>query len=158
MSPDRDPNSEIRDPQSEIHNPQSPLQPHVQVALHPVESRRQLRRRARGALILEIAGRSGDHQPGGSTRRKILTAYREAAIAVAVCLARTGPTSPRALRAAGCSPRTLSILADNHYGWFSRIQRGVYALTEQGREALGGPYAEAAEREKEKGERQKDEG
>jgi hypothetical protein len=122
--------------------------PHVEVALHPIESRRQLRRRGRHAIIQEIADRSGDHQPGGSTRTKILTAYREAAIAIAVCLERDGPASPRALRAQGCTPRTTSILSANHYGWFQRVERGVYALTEAGRAALAGPYAEAARRTK----------
>lgn len=130
-----------------VHFPKDPA-PHVEVALHPIESRRQLRRRGRHAIIQEIAGRSGDHQPGGSTRTKILTAYREAAIAIAVCLERDGPASPRTLRGQGCTPRTTSILSANHYGWFQRVERGVYALTEAGRTALAGPYAEAVERRK----------
>ena len=29
-------------------------------------------------------------------------------------------------------------MADNHYGWFDRIARGVYTLTETGTAALEG--------------------
>ena len=28
------------------------------------------------------------------------------------------------------------IMADNHYGWFERVQRGIYGLTEQGQKGL----------------------
>jgi hypothetical protein len=28
------------------------------------------------------------------------------------------------------------LMADNHYGWFTRVATGIYTLTEQGRAAL----------------------
>jgi len=64
----------------------------------------------------------------GSTRRKLATAYRENAIHIACCLMVTGRTSPAALRAMGTGPKTLSILRFNAYGWFERVDRGVYGL------------------------------
>jgi hypothetical protein len=43
---------------------------------------------------------------------------------------------PRQLRAFGTGAKTLSILSRNVYGWFSRVNRGLYAVTPKGREAL----------------------
>jgi hypothetical protein len=108
----------------------------VQVALHPVPFAR--RRSARGprAILEEMAGRSGDHNQGGSVGRPLVTAYRENAIHVACCLERSGPLAPRALRALGTGQKTLSILRSNVYGWFERVGYGLYALSARGRADL----------------------
>ena len=44
--------------------------------------------------------------------------------------------APAALRALGTGPKTFSILRDNVYGWFERVDRGVYALSARGRKEL----------------------
>jgi hypothetical protein len=36
------------------------------------------------------------------------------------------------LRGLGTGDKTTSILSANHYGWFQRIEKGVYELTDQG--------------------------
>lgn len=108
----------------------------VEVVFHPLPSERRRNRRATRAVLQEMARRSGDFNAGGSCRRKLVTAYREQAIHVACCLAEHGPLSPRALRALGAGPKTLAILARNVYGWFERVNRGVYALTACGQEEL----------------------
>ena len=46
----------------------------------------------------------------------------------------TGPRRVRELKAT--SPDASKILLRNVYGWFARIERGVYALTDAGRAAL----------------------
>ena len=33
-------------------------------------------------------------------------------------------------------PKATRIMADNHYGWFERIETGIYALTPKGSDAL----------------------
>ena len=33
------------------------------------------------------------------------------------------------------------MMADDHYGWFERLSRGVYGLSPRGFEALAGPDA-----------------
>lgn len=105
-------------------------------AATPSPSRRRNTQR-RGALLREIAGRSGDYNAGGSTRRKLVTAYRENAVLIACCLRRAGGAmTPRALRALGTGPKTLSILSRDVYGWFTKTGRGLYGLTEQGRAGL----------------------
>ncbi|OPZ81770.1 MAG: hypothetical protein BWY76_02923 [bacterium ADurb.Bin429] len=107
----------------------------VEVVFHPLPAERRLRKHARRAVLEEIAARSLDLNAGGSTRRKLVTAYREQAIRIAVILAQTGPMTPRQLREHGTGTKTLSILSRNVYGWFTRIARGLYALTETGHAA-----------------------
>ena len=34
--------------------------------------------------------------------------------------------------------RATRLMADNHYGWFERVEKGIYGLTEKGREAAAG--------------------
>ena len=63
----------------------------------------------------------------------IMTAYRQQALACAAALSR-GPSRPRDLK--GSIPDAPKILLRNVYGWFVRQERGLYALSEQGRAAL----------------------
>ncbi len=93
--------------------------------------RRNLKERSR--LVAEHRRRIGDPAVGGSTRVPLLTAYRQQALAVARALA-DGPGRPRDLRRA--CPDAARLLQDNVYGWFVRVERGVYALTDAGRAAL----------------------
>lgn len=80
----------------------------------------------------EALGRSGEHNIGGSSRTKILTSYRENAIFLACCLEKYGQLSPRELKVLGSGEKTQSILSKNHYGWFEKIARGSYRLSESG--------------------------
>lgn len=110
--------------------------PRVERAFDPLPYQRRKLSRRRTAVISEIDRRSGDHNTGGSTRTPLVTAYRENAILIACALQAAGPTTPRALRAMGTGEKTLAILTQNHYGWFQRVQRGVYSLTDRGRSDL----------------------
>jgi hypothetical protein len=112
--------------------------PAVEVVFHPLPFQRKQRKRARRAVLREMASRSYDLNEGGSTRRKLVTAYRENAVQIACYLDLLGPLSPRRLRALGTGPKTQSILYSNFYGWFDRIAPGVYALRPQGRQELAG--------------------
>ena len=87
-------------------------------------------------MIQEIADRSGNYNVGGSTRTPIVTAYRETAIYIAICLRELGPSSPRALRDLGAGKKAGPILASNHYGWFQRLGYGLYGLTDSGEREL----------------------
>ena len=70
---------------------------------------------------------------GGSTRTPQMTAYRQQALAVANALA-GAPSCPRDLRI--LAPDAAKILQGNVYGWFERIEHGLYGLTSSGRVAL----------------------
>jgi hypothetical protein len=105
----------------------------VQVLLSPaaLAPRRDPRRRSR--LVDEHRRRQGDPVAGGGSRAPIMTAYRQAALACASILA-DGPKRPRDLKPH--MPNAPKILLSNVYGWFARTDRGVYELTELGRQAL----------------------
>lgn len=105
----------------------------VEVLVEPpiAAPRRNPKKRAR--LIAEHRRRKGDPAAGGSTRAPIMTAYRQQALACA-CALEAGPRPVRALR--DDAPDASKILQRNVYGWFERTGRGVYALTEAGRDAL----------------------
>lgn len=105
----------------------------AEVVFHPLPYDRKKKHRARRAVLKEIDARSGDFNKGGSTRTKLITAYRERAIHIACCLEQLGPMSPKALRELGTGDKTWSILYTNVYGWFERIDKGVYDLKPQGR-------------------------
>ena len=98
----------------------------------PLPYQRKKNTRSRRALLTEVADRSGDYNVGGSTKTTLMTAYRENAILIACCLSKLGPSSPKSLRNLGTGGKTTSILSANHYGWFQRVEKGVYELTDQG--------------------------
>ena len=105
----------------------------VQILLSPtaLAPRRDPRRRSR--LIEEHRRRQGDPAVGGGSRKPIMTAYRQEALSCAAAIA-DGPKRPRDLKA--LRPNAPRILLNNVYGWFVRLDRGVYDLTDTGREAL----------------------
>jgi hypothetical protein len=105
----------------------------VRVLISPAAPapRRDPKRRSR--LIEEHRRRRGDPVAGGGTRRPIMTAYRQEALACAAALA-DGPKRPRDLKAE--RPNAPRILLGDVYGWFVRLGRGIYGLTDAGREAL----------------------
>jgi hypothetical protein len=88
----------------------------------------------RSRLMREHQKRKGDPAVGGSTRTPLMTAYRQQALGCAVALA-PGPLKVRDVRAS--VPEAGKILQGNVYGWFERVERGVYGLTPAGHEALG---------------------
>jgi hypothetical protein len=100
----------------------------------PYRPRRAAVRTAR--LLDEFARRTGDGNIGGRNRTPIVTAYREDALRCARLLA-AGPMAVKALRAATGVADAGRILQRDVYGWFQRLGRGSYALTERGQEALG---------------------
>jgi hypothetical protein len=110
--------------------------PRVEIAFHPIPFTRRKQARRRRAVIEEMAGRSGDHNQGGSRGRKLMTAYRENALRIAWRLSALSPQRPRDLRALGTCEKTRAILYDNVYGWFERVDTGLYALSAAGRAAL----------------------
>jgi hypothetical protein len=69
-------------------------------------------------------------------RAPLMTAYRQEALRCAELLAANGPMKVAALRVAGDAPKAAQILQQDVYGWFERVERGVYAITPKGREGL----------------------
>jgi hypothetical protein len=78
----------------------------------------------------------GDPNSGGATRHGLVTGYRQDAIMCARFLAVHGASTGGKIKAWAEVPDATRIMADDHYGWFVRVSRGVYDLTAKGRKGL----------------------
>jgi hypothetical protein len=105
----------------------------VDVLVEPVPWRPRRDPKRRSRIVHEHRRRFGDPAMGGSTRQPIMTAYRQQALACAATLSRS-PARPRDLKSD--IPDAAKILQRNVYGWFVRVERGLYGLTEAGTAAL----------------------
>ena len=88
------------------------------------------------ALKKAFARLKGDPNAGGATRHGLVTGYRQDAIACARFLAMHGPSTGARIKDWAEIPDATRIMADDHYGWFTRVSRGVYDLTAAGRKGL----------------------
>ncbi|HEX3862281.1 MAG TPA: DUF2161 family putative PD-(D/E)XK-type phosphodiesterase [Stellaceae bacterium] len=115
----------------------------VAIVEEPVPYRPRPARQRLTRLLAEFDRRAGDPNIGGRRRTPIVTAYRQDALRCAQVLAATGPMRLRDLRAATGVGTAAGILQRNVYGWFARLSRGTYALSDRGRDGLQ-QFAEAA--------------
>jgi hypothetical protein len=113
----------------------APLGRAVEIVLDPLPYQPRKNQRRAALLLGEHARRVGDHNRGGVRGVKIVTAYRQEALRCAQLLG-GGPMAVKAMRATGLVPKVGPILQSDMYGWFRRRERGVYELTESGRQAL----------------------
>lgn len=100
----------------------------------PYQPRRNAARA--GRLLREFDRRVGDPNTGGTTRTKRMTAYRQDALRCAHHLAGQGPCRAVQVAAATGVARAQPLMRADHYGWFERVDRGIYALTPRGRADL----------------------
>ena len=112
----------------------SPLQT-VDVVLEPSDSLAWKNRKKREKVQAELENRQVDANVGGMTRRKIMTAFREKSIRVACLLEKEGQLSLAEFRERGMED-CVGLLSKNYDKWFRRVEKGVYALSEKGKEAL----------------------
>ncbi|MEM6744242.1 MAG: DUF2161 domain-containing phosphodiesterase [Pseudomonadota bacterium] len=99
----------------------------------PYAPRRDARRA--GRLLREFERRAGDPEAGGTTGVPRMTAYRQDALRCVEFLAAEGPARGRDVARGTGVARATRIMADDHHGWFERVERGVYALSPNGRGA-----------------------
>jgi len=115
----------LKDGLAEIHLDPAPYQP-----------RQSKRKKAR--LLKEFATRAGDPNTGGTTRKTLMTAYRQDALRCAGTLHHNGATkAAHVARASGVS-NARQIMSANHYGWFDRVATGIYELSPNGKGAIRG--------------------
>ncbi|WP_113456937.1 DUF2161 family putative PD-(D/E)XK-type phosphodiesterase [Rhizobium cremeum] len=105
----------------------------VDVIVEPGPWKPRSNRKRRSRIVEEFRRRRGDPMAGGSTRMPQMTAYRQQALVIAEALSE-GPSRPRDLRP--IAPDAARILLSNVYGWFDRIDRGLYGLNAVGHAAL----------------------
>lgn len=107
----------------------------VDVMLDPVEYQYRKDKRKQVKLVKEFHDRTSSINIGGKTKVKIMTAYREQAIEIAKCL-NSGIQSTKDIRNMIGNPKVTRILYNNYYGWFQNTGRGLYELTDLGKEEL----------------------
>ncbi len=106
------------------------------VVLDPAPYLPRKNKRKIGRLLGEHARRVGDPNRGGSsTKVPMMTAYRQEALRCAELL-RRGPMKLADMRVAADVPNAAKILRSDYYGWFERIERGLYAITPAGQRGL----------------------
>lgn len=109
----------------------------VEAVLHPGTFTPRKRRKRRTAILREIDHRYAELDTGGQPRTGVqYSAYRQRALRIATILAEEAPLSPKMIVDRGGPAESGRIVASNHYGWFDRVSRGSYELTEAGRTAL----------------------
>jgi hypothetical protein len=108
----------------------------VEVLLDPLPYAPRKNTRRATLLLGEHARRVGDPNIGGTNRTKLVTAYRQEALRCAQLLQAHGPMKVALLRRDGQAPNAGKILLQDVYGWFQRLERGIYALSEGGAAGL----------------------
>ena len=84
-------------------------------------------------LLREFARIQGDPNTGGATRGGLMTGYRQDALTCALHLLEYGPARGADIVKATGITRATQVMYSNHYGWFERVEKGIYTLTDKGR-------------------------
>jgi len=94
--------------------------------------------KGREKMLREIYGRTNDTNIGGSSKIKIMTAYREKSIKIACALHTLGEhaTAPQLRRNYSCPPDTYQVMKRNFYGWFKFLGNAMFELTTKGKKML----------------------
>lgn len=100
----------------------------------PFQPRKSKARKAR--LLKAFSRLEGDPNTGGMRGEKV-TVYRQDAEKCAVFLSENGASRGRDVAKNTGVEKATTMMRDNHYGWFEKVDKGVYMLTESGVAALG---------------------
>ncbi len=84
----------------------------------------------------EMVLRSEDFNKGGINCKKIVTVYREKAIKLLCVLKKEKTLTSAKLKELGYDKSEYSVLYNNFYKWFTKIEKGVYCISEEGEKAL----------------------
>ena len=87
-------------------------------------------------LLSEFERRHGDPNEGGMTSAGMMTSYRQGALRCAKVLHDEGACKGSYVAKMAGFEKATVLMASNHYGWFEKIERGVYGLTREGARAL----------------------
>ncbi|MGH1413900.1 MAG: DUF2161 domain-containing phosphodiesterase [Pelagimonas sp.] len=100
----------------------------------PYAPRKNKKRQSR--LLREFQRLDGDPNQGGATRHGIVTGYRQDALKCAAMLAEVGASRGKDVAKATGVTNATTIMRSNHYGWFNKVETGVYELSSAGVEGL----------------------
>ncbi|MFT6675409.1 MAG: hypothetical protein ACJAVM_001601 [Sulfitobacter sp.] len=100
----------------------------------PYAPRKSVKRQA--LLLREFARRQGDPNDGGQTRAGLVTAYRQDALKLAVYLFEAGASKGADVAKETGVRLATTMMRDNHYKWFEKVDKGIYGLTPAGADAV----------------------
>ena len=100
----------------------------------PFTPRKMKKRKAK--LLSEFESRHGDPNEGGMSSAGMMTSYRQGALRCAKVLHDEGACKASYVAKMAGFEKARNLMAANHYGWFEKIDRGIYGLTPAGAEAL----------------------
>jgi len=100
----------------------------------PYAPRKNAKRQA--TLLREFARRQGDPNDGGQTRAGLVTAYRQDAVKIAVYLYEVGASKGADVARETGITKATAMMRANHYGWFEKVEKGIYGLTPAGAQAV----------------------
>lgn len=104
----------------------------VQVHADPAEFKPRKSKPRKSALLKEFERRVGDPNKGG-TRGSIVTGYQQEAERCLAFVIKHGASRGADVAKGASAPSATAIMRDNHYGWFKKVERGVYAASPEGR-------------------------
>lgn len=119
-----------------VHEGTTKKPPLVEPLLDPLPYQPRPNRKRQALLLKEFAHRVGDPNTGGQTRRPIVTVYRQNALRCAALLQHQGATKAAEVAKLSTVEKAAAILQRDVYGWFQRVERGIYTLSPKGEEAL----------------------
>ncbi|WP_185804359.1 DUF2161 family putative PD-(D/E)XK-type phosphodiesterase [Pontivivens nitratireducens] len=91
--------------------------------------------RRQGRLLREFQLRQGDPEVGGRPGGGVMTAYRQGCLRLALYLSEHGTSKAAVAGRAVDVGKAATMMRANHYGWFERVGRGLYDVTDAGRAA-----------------------
>ena len=95
-------------------------------------------------LLREFQRLSGDPNKGGARRGGLITGYRDDALKCAAFLARGGASKGADVARATGVTKATTLMRNNHYGWFEKVEKGVYALGAAGEKGLAEGWPDGA--------------
>lgn len=99
----------------------------LEPSFYELDKARRTMVKKRAALLKEFGRRTISANKGGSSKTRLITAYREESLKAVAFLREKGTAAPKDLKSLGIKS---GLFRDNFYGWFVKVDRGVYALDE----------------------------
>lgn len=108
----------------------------VDVHCEPGTFKPRKMKKRKDQLLAEFETRHGDPNLGGMASTTQMTSYRQGALRCAKILHDEGACKASYVAKMAGFDKARSAMANNHYGWFENIDRGIYGLTPEGAKAL----------------------
>jgi len=103
---------------------------HAEILIFPVGKDNKKNKKT-AAVKKEISGRTVD-STGGTTKVQINTAFRERCVRIACLLEIKGTATAKELVKLGCAKDAGRLMHINVLGWFEKVSKGVYGLSDVG--------------------------